>query len=65
MTPPSSVASRLRCRLYDIKFQHKPWSTFGDAELIAPYNPLRRVPTLVLDDGATLIDSTDDSRLAG
>src|ERR1700761_6112015 len=45
-------------RFYGIKFQHKPWSTFGDAELIAPYNPLRRVPTLVLDDGAALIDST-------
>jgi glutathione S-transferase len=45
-------------RLYGFKFQHKPWSTFGDAELIAPYNPLRRVPTLVLDDGAALIDST-------
>jgi hypothetical protein len=26
------------------------WSTFGDAEKIAAYNPLRRVPTLVLDD---------------
>ena len=50
------VASALR--LYGFNFQHKPWSTFGDAELIAPYNPLRRVPTLVLDDGAALIDST-------
>src|SRR5277367_2853576 len=45
-------------RLYCFKFQHKPWSTFGDAELIAPYNPLRRVPTLVLDDSVSLIDST-------
>ncbi|WGS21383.1 MULTISPECIES: glutathione S-transferase family protein [unclassified Bradyrhizobium] len=44
-------------RLYGFNFQHKPWSTFGDAELIAPYNPLRRVPTLVLDDGEALIDS--------
>jgi glutathione S-transferase len=44
-------------RLYGIAFVHKPWSTFGDAETIAPYNPLRRVPTLVLDDGETLIDS--------
>jgi glutathione S-transferase len=35
-------------RLYGIKFEHKPWSTFGDADKIAPYNPLRRVPTLVL-----------------
>jgi len=45
-------------RLYGLKFDHKPWSTFGDAEKIAPYNPLRRVPTLVLDDNEALIDST-------
>ena len=44
-------------RLYGITFEHKPWSTFGDAEKIAPYNPLRRVPTLVLDDGEALIES--------
>jgi glutathione S-transferase len=44
-------------RLYGIKFDHKPWSTFGDADRIAPYNPLRRVPTLVLDDGEALIES--------
>ncbi|MBR0779214.1 glutathione S-transferase N-terminal domain-containing protein, partial [Bradyrhizobium diazoefficiens] len=45
-------------RLYGIAFEHKPWSTFGDADRIAPYNPLRRVPTLVLDDGEALIEST-------
>jgi glutathione S-transferase len=45
-------------RLYGIGFEHRPWSTFGDAEKIAPYNPLRRVPTLVLDGGEALIDST-------
>jgi glutathione S-transferase len=44
-------------RLYRLHFEHKPWSTFGDADKIAPYNPLRRVPTLVLDDGEALIDS--------
>ena len=44
-------------RLYGIAFEHKPWSTFGDADKIAPYNPLRRVPTLVLDDGEALIES--------
>ena len=44
-------------RLYGIKFEHRPWSTFGDADKIAPYNPLRRVPTLVLDDGEALIES--------
>ena len=45
-------------RLYGIAFEHKPWSTFGDAGKIAPYNPLRRVPTLVLDNGEALIEST-------
>jgi glutathione S-transferase len=45
-------------RLYGIGFEHRPWSTFGDAGKIAPYNPLRRVPTLVLNDGEVLIEST-------
>jgi glutathione S-transferase len=45
-------------RLYGIAFEHGPWSTFGDGEKIAPYNPLRRVPTLVLDNGEVLIEST-------
>jgi glutathione S-transferase len=44
-------------RLYGFAFEHRPWSTFGDADKIAPYNPLRRVPTLVLDDGEVLIES--------
>jgi glutathione S-transferase len=44
-------------RLYGIGYEHRPWSTFGDADRIAPFNPLRRVPTLVLDDGETLIES--------
>ena len=44
--------------LYGHAFEHRPWSTFGDGEKIAPFNPLRRVPTLVLDGGEALIDST-------
>jgi glutathione S-transferase len=44
-------------RLYGLPFDHKPWSTFGDADKIAPYNPLLRVPVLVLDRGEALIDS--------
>lgn len=43
--------------LYNIPFEHRPWSTFGDADHIRPYNPLTRVPTLILDDGDVLIDS--------
>ena len=44
-------------RLYGMPFEHRPWSTFGDADLVARFNPLRRVPTLVLDDGEALIES--------
>lgn len=45
-------------RLYGMAFEHRPWSVFGDADRIAAYNPLRRVPTLVLDDGDVLIESS-------
>jgi glutathione S-transferase len=47
----------LALTLYDFPFTHQPWSVFGDAEKIAAHNPLRRVPTLVLDDGVALIES--------
>ena len=43
--------------LYGMSFEHRPWSTFGDGNLIEPFNPLRRVPTLVIGDGSVLIDS--------
>jgi glutathione S-transferase len=45
-------------RLYGLAFKHRPWSTFGDGDKIAVFNPLRRVPTLVLDDGEALLEST-------
>lgn len=45
-------------RLYGLAFEHRPWSTFGEGDKIAPFNPLRRVPTLVLDGGEALIEST-------
>lgn len=43
--------------LYGKPFEHRPWSTFTDADKIRPFNPLTRVPTLVLPDGDTLIES--------
>jgi glutathione S-transferase len=43
--------------LYDLPFSHRPWSTFSDADKLRPYNPLIRVPTLVLDSGEVLIES--------
>lgn len=44
-------------RLYGIPFEHRPWSVFSDADKIRAFNPLTRVPTLVLDDGDVLVDS--------
>jgi glutathione S-transferase len=44
-------------RLYGMAFEHRPWSTFGDAALLARFNPLTRVPTLVIGGEETLIDS--------
>src|SRR3954467_7972381 len=44
-------------RLYNLPFEHRPWSTFSEADKIAPYNPAFRVPTLVLDNGEALLDS--------
>jgi glutathione S-transferase len=43
--------------LYGIPYEHKPWASFGEADKIRPYNPLTRVPTLVLDDGEVLVES--------
>jgi glutathione S-transferase len=43
--------------LYGFPYEHRPWSTFGDAARIAPFNPLRRVPVLVANDGEPLIES--------
>jgi glutathione S-transferase len=43
--------------LYGLAFEHRPWSVWGDADRLAKINPLRRVPTLVLDDGEALVES--------
>lgn len=42
---------------YRLPFQHQPWSVWGDADKIAKYNPLRRVPTVLLDDGTALVET--------
>jgi glutathione S-transferase len=44
-------------RHYGLPFEHRPWAVFRDAERIAAFNPLRKVPTLVLDDGTVLAES--------
>ena len=38
-------------------YEHGNWSVGRDAERIRHYNPLLRVPTLVLDDGEVLVES--------
>ncbi len=45
-------------RLYGLAFEHRPWSTFGDADKLASHNPVRRVPTLLIDGDEALIEST-------
>ena len=44
-------------RLYGMAYEHRPWSVFRDSDQIAAFNPLKRVPTLVLDNGEALIES--------
>ena len=44
-------------RLLDFTFEHRNWSVGRDFDQIRRYNPLGRVPTLVLDDGEVLIES--------
>jgi glutathione S-transferase len=43
--------------LYGMAFEQRPWSVWADADALAKLNPLRRVPTLVLEGGETLIES--------
>lgn len=44
--------------LQGFAYEQWPWSTFSDVDKLAVYNPLRRVPTMVLEDGEILIEST-------
>lgn len=45
-------------KLLGFSFEHRNWSVGKDAEQIKQYNPQGRVPTLVLDDGEVLIESS-------
>src|SRR6267154_2189066 len=43
--------------LLAMPFEHRNWSVGKDFDRIREFNPLGRVPTLVLDDGESLIES--------
>jgi len=44
--------------LYDIPFEHKAMMAFGDDKAtLREWNPVARVPALLLDDGEALVDS--------
>lgn len=43
--------------LLEVPFVHRNWSVGKDFELVRQFNPLGRVPALVLPDGEVLIDS--------
>jgi len=42
---------------YGLRYEHRPWSVWAQAEEIAAYSPLRRVPVLVMEDGVALVES--------
>jgi glutathione S-transferase len=45
-------------RILGVTYAHDTRSVFGDFDAMRRINPLGRIPSLVLDDGETLIDST-------
>ena len=50
--------------LLGFDFEHDTRSVFADFDSMRTTNPLGRIPSLILDDGTTLIDSGGDPRLA-
>jgi len=47
----------ISANLLGIPFEHRSWSVGKDFDRIREFNPLGRVPALVLDDGETLVES--------
>ena len=44
-------------KIQGVEFEHLDLSTATDGDEVRKYNPMVRVPTVVLDDNTTLIDS--------
>ncbi|HXP96384.1 MAG TPA: glutathione S-transferase family protein [Telmatospirillum sp.] len=57
-TSPFVRRVAISLRLLGFSYEQKALSTLNDRDAVRAYNPLGRVPALVLDDGETLIDST-------
>ena len=45
-------------KLLGLEFEHRPVSVFSDFEEFRKLNPVVKAPTLILDDGQSLMDST-------
>ena len=46
-------------RLYGLEYEHRPLMAFGDdKKTISQWNPVGRVPVLLLDDGEVLFESS-------
>src|ERR1700749_1836596 len=44
--------------IYGMPYEQRPLSGFDDRAEVRAWNPLGRIPALVLDSGETLVDST-------
>ncbi|GLR88308.1 glutathione S-transferase family protein [Bradyrhizobium iriomotense] len=44
-------------KIYDMPFEQRPLSGFGNRDDVRASNPLGRIPALMLDDGESLVDS--------
>lgn len=47
----------ITCRLYGLDYEHRPITAWGDLETVQSFNPVGRVPSLILDDGEVLFES--------
>src|SRR4030088_1264151 len=45
-------------KIYDVPFEQRAISGFGHRDQVRTWNPLGRIPALVLDSGEALVDSS-------
>ncbi len=44
-------------QFYRLPYEHQPWSVFSNPDQVRRYNPLGRVPALMIDDDEVLVES--------